>query len=275
MFDAIDEAIKTLLIREIPIRQNEIEISFDQPTQDWSARISGPTLNLYLYDIRENRALRGSEQFSETQLPDGRVEIRRNPVRIDLHYLITAWTRKEQDQHHLLGLAMMALLRCPFIPEEVCPESLKNHPIPMPIEVARVTDELKSWSDFWTTMNNRMRPGLTLTITLLVDPYRPTISTMVQSSEVKFQQKGDEPSPKLSSKKYLQVGGEIVSEKYDPSTLSLLWEEKGIAIEIQNGHFAIPSIEPGVYHLSVRYNDRVLKRHKFTVPLQERLKIEI
>ncbi|TLN25413.1 DUF4255 domain-containing protein, partial [bacterium] len=119
MFDALDETLKRLLIQEIPVRKNEIDIVFDQPNSEWSARVSKPTLNVYLYEISENRSLRGSEQMIKHQLPDGNVEIRRNPVRVDLNYLVTAWSKNEQDQHHLLGLTLMALLRNPFLPPDL------------------------------------------------------------------------------------------------------------------------------------------------------------
>jgi hypothetical protein len=275
MFDAVDEAIKNLLIKEIPIRNNEIEIAFDQPTQDWASRVGNPTLNVYLHEIRENRQLRGAEQFSETQLSDGSVEIRRNPMRVDLHYLVTAWSRKEQDQHHLLGLAMMALMRAPALPKDVLPESLRDHPVSIPIDVVHSTDEGKNWNDFWTTMGNRQRPGITLTVTLLVDPYRPTVAQQVQAAEVRFGQKATATSPEAFSKGYVQVKGEITSQKYDCSALVLTWEEKGLQIEIQNSRFQLLKIEPGTYHLAVRFNDRLLKRHKFTVPLAGPLKIEV
>ena len=284
MFDALDEAIRNLLIREIPIRQNEIEIVFDQPTQEWSARVGQPTLNLYLYDIKENRQLRGAEQFSETPLPDGRVEIRRNPARLDVSYLITAWAKKEQDQHHLLGLAVMSLLRAPFLPEEVCPDVLKAHPVPIPLEVAHIDDESRDWSDFWSTMNNRLRPGVTLTATLMIDPYLPTVTAQVQTSEMRFQQKesalpagGEEPKESLSvqSKHYWQLSGEIISSKHDPRALSLTWEERGQNIPIEGGRFHLLKVNAGTHHLLVRLQDRLIKRHTFNVPPEGPLKIEV
>ena len=41
MFDALDESIKNLLIDQIPVKKNEINIVFDQPTDDWAAREPG------------------------------------------------------------------------------------------------------------------------------------------------------------------------------------------------------------------------------------------
>ncbi len=159
MFDAIDELIKNLLVKELPVKKNDIDIVFDQPNSDWSSRLNKPTLNLYLYGIFENRTLRGAEQMTKTQLPDGNIEIRRNPVRIDLHYLVTAWSKNEQDQHHLLGLTLFALLRHPLLPEEVYGRDMASQLLPISLNTAQ-EDESKNWGEFWNTLNNRYHPGL-------------------------------------------------------------------------------------------------------------------
>jgi len=45
MFHEIDGALRQLLIREIPIRNGEVDVVFDQPTREWASRLSRPTLN--------------------------------------------------------------------------------------------------------------------------------------------------------------------------------------------------------------------------------------
>ncbi len=274
MFDSLDETLKNLLIKEIPITRSEIDILFDQPTGEWSARVVKPTLNLFLYDIQENRQLRGSEQFSKHALPDGRAEIRRNPARIDLTYLVTAWSKKEQDQHHLLGLALMALLRTPFLPEDVFAEGMISQPLPIPLTTAQA-DENRNWGEFWTTLNNKYRPGFTVKVTLLIDPYRPVISPMVQSAEVSIRQTDRSGNDEAIAGRYWMVKGEIKSTKYDPNALTLTWEERNTKIEIKDGQFSIPKVMAGTYHISVLIDDRILRRTKFTVPMGEQLSIEV
>ncbi|RLC55156.1 MAG: DUF4255 domain-containing protein, partial [Chloroflexota bacterium] len=51
MLTDLDETLKQLLIKNIPIKNNEVDIQFDLPKRDWSAGLSRPTINLYLYDI--------------------------------------------------------------------------------------------------------------------------------------------------------------------------------------------------------------------------------
>lgn len=274
MFDALDETLRKLLIQEIPVKKNEIEIVFDQPNSEWSARVSKPTLNVYLYEIAENRFLRGSEQLSKRALPDGNVEVRRNPVRIDMNYLVTAWSKNEQDQHHLLGLTLMALLRNPFLPPDLYAEGLMPQSLLAPLSVVQADDN-KNWGEFWNTLGNKYHPGLTLKVTLTIDPYRPVIAPQVSTTEVRIQQSDAARTNSSEAGHYWTVGGEIISGKYDPSALTLTWEEKNMNLDILEGRFAIRKAPQGDFHLCVRFGDRILKRLKFTVPLAEPLKIEV
>ena len=58
MFADLDETMRQILIEELPVKNGEIDIHFDQPTREWSAKLSKPTLNIFLYDVRENNQLR-------------------------------------------------------------------------------------------------------------------------------------------------------------------------------------------------------------------------
>ena len=105
MFDDLDETIRQLLIAEMPVKNGEVEISFDQPKREWSARQSRPTLNLFLYDVRENHILR---QHQWEQLPrngsDDMAHLKRMPFRVDCTYMLTTWASVPEDEHRLLLL---------------------------------------------------------------------------------------------------------------------------------------------------------------------------
>jgi hypothetical protein len=61
----LDETIKQIMIKKGAVDPVEVDISFETPKREWSASISKPTINLYLYDMRENHELRGTEWFIE------------------------------------------------------------------------------------------------------------------------------------------------------------------------------------------------------------------
>ena len=120
MIEDLDEALRQLLIREIPVKNSQVDIQFDQPSREWSAKLSRPTLDLFLWDVRENQKLRQAMPVWETTThPDGTVTQRRKPVRADLHYVITAWANEAEDEHRLLSRALMALFRFPHLPPEL------------------------------------------------------------------------------------------------------------------------------------------------------------
>jgi hypothetical protein len=272
----LDEVLRDLLIREIDIKDNEVDITFDQPKREWSARLSKPTLNLFLFDVRENLRLRGAEQYSTITRPDGNSEIRRNPVRMALRYLLTAWVKEPEDEHLLLSNAMMGFLRNPFIPIDQLPERFQSQPMAIPIEVATFHQEegpVDKFTEIWGVLDNEMRPGIVLTVTISVDPYRPQVFPQVHTRQTRFVQ--DTPSTvtrkaidaKPASKTYWSVGGTIKSEKYTPATLALVLVEKQTQVDLSDeGNFVLHGVVEGDYHLDILYNKKVLKRQKIRVP---------
>lgn len=276
MIHDVDEVLRKLLIQEIEIEGNEVDILFDQPKREWSSRLSKPTLNLYLFDLRENLRLRTAEQYKTINLPDGTSEIRRNPVRMDLRYLMTAWVKEPEDEHLLLSSAIMGLLRYPYIPQDILTESLVDQPTPIPMTVASFPPEegpVDKFSEIWGVLDNELRPGILVTLTISIDPYRPMVYKQVRTREIRFVQdtginQPDNPiATRTLSKTYFVVAGSITSVKHDPSTLSMVLVEKGLPIELdKDGNYSLKDIAEGEYHLDVYYNDKVLKRQKIRVP---------
>jgi hypothetical protein len=272
----LDEVLRKLLIREMDIKDSEVDIAFDQPRREWSARLSKPTLNLFLFDLRENLRLRGAEQFSTISRPDGNSEIRRNPVRMALRYLLTAWVKEPEDEHLLLSSALMSLLRNPFVPADLLPERLQSQPSPIPIEIATFHQDegpVDKFTEIWGVLDNEMRPGILLTITLSVDPYKPQVFPQVRTRTTRFVQDNSSASTRISvaakpaSKVYWSVGGTIKSEKYTPSSLALVLVEKQTQLDLTDeGNFMLHGITEGDYHLDILYNKKVLKRQKIHVP---------
>ncbi|MFO7583557.1 MAG: DUF4255 domain-containing protein [Anaerolineales bacterium] len=277
MIADVDEVLRKMLIREIEIKGNEVDIQFDQPRREWSARLSKPTLNLFLFDLRENLRLRGSEQYSTVNRPDGTSEVRRNPVRMDLRYLMTAWVKEAEDEHLLLSSGLMGFLRNPFLPTDLFTEGLKAQPHPCPLEVATFPPEagpVDKFTEIWGVLDNEMRAGVVITITISVDPYKPLTFTQVRSREMRFMQDSGIGKPadtitvtKKLSKKYWVVSGALKSQKYDISTLSLILVEKQQPVEVlEAGRFSLSGLAEGDYHLDILFNKKVIKRQKITVP---------
>jgi hypothetical protein len=65
MISDVDETIKQILIKEGKLDPAEVDIVFDMPDREWSGSISKPTVNIYIYDIRENTEFRRNGRIVE------------------------------------------------------------------------------------------------------------------------------------------------------------------------------------------------------------------
>lgn len=277
MIDELDEVLEKLLKRELPIKNSEVEIAFDLPKREWSSRLNRPTLNLFLYDIRENPVLRQPE-WEVSRDSNGGYSKRRTPARVDLHYMITAWAKEPEDEHRLLARALMALYRYPSLPEDLLPESFKNQPVPVPLRVAE-HDKLRNPADIWSALDNEFRPAVSLALTLALDPYHAFRGPLVRARELRFGQKtGPRDYPRLDEEAgqdvFWMVGGSLRSKKpLKGAQLKLL--ERGQDVPLKDdGEFIVGNLEAGEYTLELSAEGRKPSQHKISVP-SESYEIEI
>ena len=280
MIFEVDEALRKLLEKEIPIRKNEIDIAFEMPKREWSSRVNKPTINLFLYDIVENVELRGSEQWERIDNEDGTVSLKRNPVRMNLFYLVTGWAKEIQDEHKLLSSVLITMLRQAFLPESYLPKELQDQPVPIRLEVASNIKTDQRISELWNKMDNDLHPAIRLTVTLSVNPYKIQTYTRVSGTELRFKQNPDNQNSSSKkdgqdgkdlqatmSKTYYSVTGTVKSQKYSPSAIQMVVQETGHLVPIEeDGTFNIRRLNQGVYHLDLTVNERVLKHQKIEVP---------
>ena len=114
----IDQALRAL-IRAEAFADRDVEVVFDAPTKEWAGRRNAPTVDVYLYDIREDmrRRARGVENEYDG---NGRIIGRHLPPRhYKLSYLVTAWTQRPEDEHRLLSALLACFLRHDAIPQEL------------------------------------------------------------------------------------------------------------------------------------------------------------
>ncbi len=168
MINDLDETLRQLLIQKAGLNPAELDISFDIPTRDWSNPVSRPTVNLYLFDVRENRELR-ELGWEESPSGDGKVRLKRLPLRIDLSYMVTCWATSTEDQHRLLWHVLETLFRHSPLPEDILQGSMRQLTHPVRTEVAQPDGVLKNVSDFWGALENQLRPAISMTVTLELD----------------------------------------------------------------------------------------------------------
>src|SRR3972149_11967002 len=108
MFQDVDETLREVLAADVPIRKPEVDIAFERPTRQWASRLSRPTLNLFLYQIREREELRDDAPLISRD-ENGNAVKRKPPRRMDLAYLVTAWTQEAADEHRILARVLASM----------------------------------------------------------------------------------------------------------------------------------------------------------------------
>lgn len=270
MFHDVDEVLRQLLIREIPIKNGEVDIAFDQPKREWSARVNRPTINLFLHNLHENVQLRHSQQWIDDRNKDGTVTQKRVPVRLDLHYLITTWANEPEDEHNLLAYTLIALFRHANLPADLLPEGLKNQTLPVRLQIAQEDSTLRSLADIWASLDNEVKPGITMIITLTLDPYLPIITPIVRTVETRIGQSHRPETLQLikgyAADVFWTVGGYLQTDK-PLEQIQITLVERGVEIPIrEEGWFSISNLRAGEYTLDVKVNGGKAKQHKITVP---------
>lgn len=220
MINELDDVLKTILNdSQAPSDLRNAEKSFVIPKENYSP--SQATINLYLYDLHENRILRQAAPIIERV---GTSFIRKpEPLRFDCSYIVTAWSEKTDDEqpeveHKLISQAMQWLSRFPVIPEALWPVEWKDktnasyQPFPLTMWIAQV-DGVKEPGEYWAALNTPPHPFFNLTVTIamnLVDKETdlgPEVSAKILRDELVGH----------PQEKYLaQIGGRVIEKDLVP-----------------------------------------------------------
>lgn len=168
MFVEVDEALRTLIGADA-VDRNEVDVVFDAPTKDWAARRNSPTVNMFLYDIRED--LRRRQRGLINEYDDRGVVVNRHqgPRYFKLSYLITAWTQRPEDEHRLLSALLACFLRHDQIPPDSLTGTLADTGLPVALNIALPPPEDRSFADVWSALGGELKPSLDLVVTAPAD----------------------------------------------------------------------------------------------------------
>src|SRR4051794_27389974 len=121
MIKDLDETIEYMLKeagglgkQDHPHSVPNVSISFAIPDGEWSQKLSGTTINCYLFDIHERRLLREDGWQLEGRGP-AKPTRRPPPLFFEMSYLITAWTDHVEDEHFLLWRVLETLMDFPVL----------------------------------------------------------------------------------------------------------------------------------------------------------------
>ncbi len=210
MLKDLDESLRAMLAdaslqQEFPELAASV-VSFDRPSDGFAPGQS--TVNLFLYEIRENLELRSNE--SSVVVTNGKASVQASPLRFDCNYLVTAWPTGAagvtQAEHTLLGQALEVFARNPLIPQNFLKGRLATaEPVP-PLRVAQ-SEPNRNMAEFWAAIGNRIHPALTLTATVAIAPPPRQAGPVVSSGDARIRD-GVDPQGAIVSETF-QIAGRV------------------------------------------------------------------
>ena len=284
MINDIDDTIREMLIQELGrfgyVHNDNYEISFNMPDNQWENQITKLTINLYLFDIVENQILRNNEELRRFNSDERKITKSRLPARFDCKYLVTTWsaaTPADTSQEHLLlGQVLWALFRNPMIPAEYFRGFLLNmEPLPeIPTFTARA-DGLEMLGQFWSSLENQWKSAFNFVVTMPMDlerpiPTGPMITTKLTKYEIKDLSQRDEGIPESREEFLFQIGGRIIDTNDPPNGIPKAVVEivdLGRSVKSdKNGFYTIAKIPRGYYRIKATANGYITNHRDLEVP---------
>jgi len=191
----LDGALRTLLRDELERHGFEgVEVAFDAPSKEWSGKLTNPTLDVFLYDLRE--AVERAGMTPTEQRGNGGAIVTPPPLRLELTYAVTAWTKDVEDEHRLLSQILAVLFSYPRLPESAMNGRADAARLrEVEISVGRPREEK---ADFWTSVGGQYKVSIDLAAHVTIE----SGASFVRGPEVRTQtvrtQLADRPRATMS-----------------------------------------------------------------------------
>ena len=258
----LDEALRTLLKRELDKHGFEgVDIAFDAPSKEWSGKLTGPTVDLFLYDMRE--ALDRATATPSERRSNGVATIADPPLQLELTYAVTAWTKAVEDEHRLLSQVLAILFSFSAVPADVIAENATTTLARAETSVGRPREEK---ADFWTSVGGQYKASIDYVVQIVIE----SGATFVRGPEVRtttirtLQADG----PRRTMEELHRIGGTVTDEGGSP--LAGAWvalpESGRWAASDQSGRFQFARVAAGKHQVVARTAEGHEGKATVTVP---------
>jgi Pvc16 N-terminal domain len=170
MLADLDAALRRLLESELAEHGFDgARVSFEAPTNQWATALTAPTVDLFLYDLREATD-EASGNWTEHR-GNGAARLERPALRLECSYAVTAWTRESEDEHRLLSQTLAVLLAHTRLPDGVLGDRLAEVTAaegPIMTKIGQPKSDRKA--EFWTAVGGRYRVSIDYVVTLAIVP---------------------------------------------------------------------------------------------------------
>lgn len=264
MIHEVTESLEALLKQPgLPPPLSDAAIRFDRPTDPYS--LDQTTVNLFLYEVRENLELRSNEPVKRRI--GGASFIEPPPYRVACTYLVTAWPVDGPDlpkqEHQLLSQVLQLLAGTPTIPPAFLTPNLLLQEPPLPMLIVQ-PDGIRNPAEFWAAIGNRIKPSLLLDVTVSLEVFATAEFPAVKTSEIRMQ---SVPGGAPLDAPFFRIGGTVVDAATNPvANAGVRVVERGRStLTDVAGKFSISAIPSGIFTLRVTAGAVTLDR-AITVP---------
>jgi hypothetical protein len=241
-------------------------IAFDRP--DDGFKPAQTTIDIFLFDVRENMELRSNEPKIERL--NGQAVIHPSPMRVACTYLITAWPVGGADlvlqEQRLLAQVLQVLSRYPKIPAAFLKGKLVTQEPQLPM-MASHPEELKNPAEFWTAIGNKMRASVTVTVTISMEIFTPITAPITKTGMVRIGERTAADAETLiaaTKMEFYRIGGTVSSG--GNKLAGALVETAGLSARTDaDGEYVLGAMAAGAYTLNVQSN-ATTKQVPITVP---------
>lgn len=206
-----DEALRTLLRRELKRHGFEgVEVAFDAPSKEWSGKLTNPTVDVFLYDLRE-----ATERAAATPTEargNGQAIVTPPPLRLELTYAVTAWTRAVEDEHRLLSQVLVVLFSHSRVPDDILDSG--NGGVRLRDVQTSVGRPREEKADFWTSVGGEYKASIDFVAHLTIE----SGATFVRGPEVRTQtlRTGLSDGPRATMTELHRAGGTVRDASGEP-----------------------------------------------------------
>jgi len=253
MLADLDETLRVMLKRELGRHGFDgVEVAFDAPARDWSSQLSSPTVNLFLYDIRESGEYRPTEWQADHR--NGHHREVRPPMIMECSYAVTAWTQAVEDEHRLLSQVLGVLYAYPILDGHLGSRfDTGSQQFEIRASVGEQRPEQRA--DFWRSVGGVYKPALDYVVTLSVE----SGMTVERGPDVRATtiRTGLSERRGFDVQELSNVGGIVTDADGEPvGDAWIAVPELGrLALSSGDGHFRLPRVPSGTHEVRVRGRD--------------------
>ena len=246
----LDEALRDLLRRELERHGFDgVDIAFDAPSRDWSGKLTRPTVDVFLYDLRE--ASERATVSPTEQRGNGQAIVTPPPLQLELTYAVTAWTKAVEDEHRLLSQVLAILYSYDGLPDDILARQTDAglHLRGAQASVGRPREEK---ADFWTSVGGQYKASIDYVVHITID----SGAAFVRGPEVRIQSlatRQRDGAPRAVMEMH-RLGGTVMDADGEPvANAWVALPDLGRWTATDNGgRFRLNRFHPGEHRLVVR-----------------------